>query len=141
MKALSLVQPWAWLAIHGGMTIENRSWSTSYRGRLLIHASAKLTAETLYRARAWVHETIGLEAALPIPFLGGELRLGGIIGAVTLVDVLRPTGMPTRRWHMPGAYGFVLADPEPLPFRACKGTGNMWGRFVIRDGLVVEVTA
>jgi len=39
MKALSLPQPWAMLVIMGVKEIEKRSWSTAYRGPMLIHAS------------------------------------------------------------------------------------------------------
>ena len=38
MKALSIKQPWAWAIIHAGKNVENRTWATSYRGPLLIHA-------------------------------------------------------------------------------------------------------
>lgn len=39
MKALSLTQPYATLVSLGAKRIETRSWATSYRGRLLIHAA------------------------------------------------------------------------------------------------------
>lgn len=39
MKALTVKQPWAGLIIAGGKDIENRTWRTSYRGRVLIHAA------------------------------------------------------------------------------------------------------
>lgn len=39
MKALTLWQPWASLVALGVKTIETRSWSTSYRGPLAIHAA------------------------------------------------------------------------------------------------------
>lgn len=39
MKALSLKQPWASMVANGTKTIETRSWRTSYRGPLAIHAS------------------------------------------------------------------------------------------------------
>lgn len=39
MKALTLWQPWASLIALGVKTIETRSWSTSYRGPLAIHAA------------------------------------------------------------------------------------------------------
>lgn len=39
MKALSLTQPWATLVALGAKRFETRSWATSYRGRLAIHAS------------------------------------------------------------------------------------------------------
>jgi activating signal cointegrator 1 len=40
MKAISLLQPWATLVAIGAKRVETRSWSTSYRGMLAIHASA-----------------------------------------------------------------------------------------------------
>lgn len=39
MKAISLWQPWATLVAIGAKKIETRSWSTSYRGPLAIHAA------------------------------------------------------------------------------------------------------
>jgi len=39
MKAISLIQPWANMIASGKKTIETRTWSTQYRGDLLICAS------------------------------------------------------------------------------------------------------
>ena len=39
MKSLSLWQPWASLVALGIKTVETRSWATSYRGPLAIHAA------------------------------------------------------------------------------------------------------
>jgi hypothetical protein len=39
MKCLTLTQPWASLVAVGAKRIETRSWHTSYRGPLAIHAS------------------------------------------------------------------------------------------------------
>jgi len=33
MKALSILQPWAWLVVNGHKDIENRTWGTGFRGR------------------------------------------------------------------------------------------------------------
>ncbi len=44
MKALTIRQPWASLIAHGVKTIETRSWKTSYRGPIAIHAGAKRPA-------------------------------------------------------------------------------------------------
>jgi len=41
MKAISLHQPWASMIAHGQKTIETRSWSTGYRGELLICSTKK----------------------------------------------------------------------------------------------------
>ena len=39
MRVLSLTQPWATLVAIGAKQIETRSWGTSYRGPLAIHAA------------------------------------------------------------------------------------------------------
>ncbi|GHT65427.1 hypothetical protein FACS1894110_07270 [Spirochaetia bacterium] len=41
MKTLSIRQPYATLVCRGIKTVENRTWDTKYRGKLLIHASGK----------------------------------------------------------------------------------------------------
>jgi len=38
-KTLSIRAPWWWAILYAGKDIENRDWSTNYRGRLFIHAS------------------------------------------------------------------------------------------------------
>lgn len=45
VKALSLWEPWASLMRYGVKKIETRSWSTGYRGLLLICASKRWTRE------------------------------------------------------------------------------------------------
>ena len=44
MKTIFIRQPFASLICRGIKTIENRSWDTTYRGKLLIHASGKPVA-------------------------------------------------------------------------------------------------
>ena len=41
MKAISIIEPWATLIKEKKKFIETRSWQTSYRGELYIHASSK----------------------------------------------------------------------------------------------------
>lgn len=41
MKVLSIIEPWATLIKEKKKVIETRSWKTSYRGELYIHASNK----------------------------------------------------------------------------------------------------
>jgi hypothetical protein len=41
MKTITIKQPWASLIIDGAKDIENRSWQTKFRGRVLVHAAAK----------------------------------------------------------------------------------------------------
>ncbi len=41
MKVLTLWEPWATLLVHGVKIFETRSWETSFRGPLLIHAAKR----------------------------------------------------------------------------------------------------
>lgn len=45
MKAITIKQPWASLIVVGIKDVENRTWKTNFRGRVLIHASAKADKE------------------------------------------------------------------------------------------------
>lgn len=45
MKTLTLTQPWASLVALGQKNIETRSWRTSYRGPLAIHAAKGMSKE------------------------------------------------------------------------------------------------
>jgi len=38
VKALSVRAPWWWAILHLGKDIENRDWSTNYRGKIYLHA-------------------------------------------------------------------------------------------------------
>ena len=83
MKALTLHQPWASLVAVGVKTIETRSWSTKYRGRLAIHAGArKPTMDAVY-APALAEGWRWLEGAGLVP-----LPLGAVVATCELVDVV-----------------------------------------------------
>lgn len=112
MKALSIRQPWAWLIIHGGKDIENRSWHTKLRGRFLVHASKGMTKKEWSDAVVFCNEH-----RLVLPPHWSRLQRGGIIGSVDLVDSVDTSDSP---WYM-GQKAFVLRDPQPLPFAPLKG--------------------
>lgn len=120
MKALSIKQPWAWLIIHGGKDIENRTWHTSFRGRFYVHASKSMTRRD-YQFAAEYAAKIGVQ----VPPADQLLR-GGIIGSVNLVD---STSHHTSPWYM-GEKALVLEDPKPLPFYQVKG---QLGFFYVAD--------
>ena len=40
-KAISIKQPWSFLIASGIKDVENRTWQTKFRGRVLLHAGAK----------------------------------------------------------------------------------------------------
>lgn len=104
MKALSIRQPWASLIISGAKDIENRTWSTTHRGPLLIHASKRVDIDA---------DTRGLLTRAEID----ALPRGGIIGAVMVIDCV--TSSPSV-WFT-GPIGWRLEDPRALPFIAYRG--------------------
>lgn len=106
MKAISIQQPWAHLIVHGYKPIENRTWTTEYRGPLLIHASLKMSVAV---------ETI--EQAFGVAIDRRMLHFGAIIGCVDLVDVIKKSDSP---WFE-GPYGFVLRNPSLLKPAAWRG--------------------
>ncbi|HVN71159.1 MAG TPA: ASCH domain-containing protein [Desulfomonilia bacterium] len=108
MFALSIRQPWAWLIVHGGKDVENRTWRTDIRGRFLIHAGYVLDEA----GHAYVKKHIGID--LPDP---DALKRGGIIGFADLTDCVAKYESP---WFT-GPYGFVLSHAKPLPFIAIPG--------------------
>lgn len=52
--ALSIRQPWAWLIIHGGKDIENRTWPTRFRGRVAVHAGKGMTRDEYEAAMLFI---------------------------------------------------------------------------------------
>jgi hypothetical protein len=113
MKALSIRQPWAWLILHAGKDVENRRWTTSFRGRVLIHASKGMTREEYDEADS----TLGFaNYKIDIPDFDALAR-GGIVGSVEIVDCVERSD---SAWFC-GPFGFVLRDPKPLPFVPCRG--------------------
>jgi len=106
MKALSIRQPLAHLIAEGVKTIENRTWRTSYRGPLLIHAGTR-----------WYDEPVGeieKRHGIAIP---RDLALGGIVGVADLVDIVDRSDDP----YFVGPFGWVLANARALPFHALRG--------------------
>lgn len=117
-KALSIMQPWAWLIVNGHKDIENRDWTTRYRGPVAIHAGKKVDWDcgaSLWEANA--HPVTG-EALTFDPQPGGRMPdTGGIVGVAEIVDCVDSSGSP---WFV-GRYGFVIRNARPVPFIAVKG--------------------
>jgi hypothetical protein len=101
MKIITIRQPWAHLIVNGGKSIENRTWATSYRGPVLIHASLN------------VNRALCLKHRLD----PDTLPRGGVVGIAEIADCVNKH---SSRWFL-GPYGFVLRKRRPLPFIKWKG--------------------
>jgi hypothetical protein len=95
MKALSLWQPWATLVAIGAKEYETRSWATTYRGPLVIHAARRPDeAAALERAIQtadlpvmcpFIEYAVKVYAARPFTL---PLPLGAALCIVDLVSVV-----------------------------------------------------
>jgi hypothetical protein len=110
VKALSLKPPWPWVILNGFKPVENRSWTTKYRGPLLIHQSKT------FDWAGW--NFIQKRHRLPLDCAKDK---GCLVGRVDLVDVVREHPSP---WAF-GPYVWVLRNPEkfskPIPWRGQLG--------------------
>lgn len=104
--ALSIMQPWTWLIAAGHKDIENRSWPTRFRGRVLLHAGKKFDGPDDAQEWGW-----------PDIERPEDFDMGGIVGEAEIVDCVTISASP---WFF-GPYGFVIRHARLLPFRPCRG--------------------
>jgi len=134
MKVLSVRQPWSYLIVAGYKDIENRTWRTSYRGPLLIHASlGKDPEDFMPRQREYIES-----AGIVIPN-DNDLPRGAIVGAVTLTEVYsdgRDDGKNSPWFE--GPYGFKMEDAvefeQPIQCRGQLGIRD------VSDSLMARVS-
>jgi len=110
---LSIQQPWAWAILHAGKDCENRTWRSSFRGPLLIHASKTISPGGYLAVKDLCPGVPAVE----------ELPRGGIVGQARLVDVVQDYSSP---WAEPGGYHWILVDVCCLPFFPCLGRQGLF---------------
>jgi hypothetical protein len=147
MKTLTLTQPWASLVAIGAKRVETRSWTTSYRGQIAIHAAKGFPKEA--KELVWQEPFQDcLREAQIIRFniflgIAGEgeayLPTGCVIATAAISDIWeikRPGdaekwGLSTQELafgnYQPGRYAWFLRDITPLPEPvAAKGSLGLW---------------
>lgn len=150
-RVVTLTQPWATLIAVGAKHIETRSWATSYRGPLLIHAAAGLGPvggraglydlafsdpdgyfyQVLKKVNIFCIDDLPRGAIvarcnlLDCVWIGHEWPDNQLVSQATqhrLTDQERAFGDYT-----PGRYAWLLADvrriPRPIP---AKGALGLW---------------
>ncbi len=132
MKALTLTQPWASLVAIGAKRIETRSWSTSYRGPLAIHA-----------AKGFPRDAQELSRCIRLSVLFGphyEYPRGAVIATCRLVACVRTEELLSRPAYAadmteqeemfgnydPGRWGWMLADIKGVAPEPAKGALGLW---------------
>lgn len=120
MKAITIKQPWASLICQGIKDIENRTWPTKFRGRVLVHAGAKNFDFSHSMTSEYQREFIkGIEK----PYVKGS-----IIGSVEIIDCIKSNAdLKNSPWGDFYCYHWILANPilfpEPIP---AKGKLSFW---------------
>jgi hypothetical protein len=121
IKALSLKQPYAWLIANGYLLVDDRTWGTQYRGKILIHAS-----KGLYES---YYDYLKANTDIPLPSKD-KMEYGGVVGIANLVLCCQPGQIPAgihpeQRAHFGGVhdeyYGFLFEEATPLPLMPCRG--------------------
>lgn len=105
MTALSIRQPWAFAILNLGKTCENRTWSTPYRGPIVVHAGRQIDHEGIAYLR---------ERGFYVP---AHLVTGAYLGYVTITGCRQSTvaerfGRGGDPWAT-GPWCFELAAPSP----------------------------
>lgn len=146
MKALTLTQPWATLVAIGAKRIETRSWFTSYRGPLAIHAAKGFPKWARdFTAEPVCYEAVKVSGPYPMMYAayptGAVLATCRLVAVKLIVDSRTAIGMCADAPRMlpppepevsfgdyePGRYAWILEDvrqfPEPIP---TKGALGLW---------------
>lgn len=103
IPCLSIRQPYAWLIVQGIKPVENRTWATKFRGRVLIHAGVT------YAKRDHAYD-LDVWGSRGFPE-SREAMLGGIVGEAVIVDCVK--SHPSQFFF--GPYGFVLEQAKAYP--------------------------
>lgn len=126
IKAITLWQPWASFMAWGLKKNETRSWATSYRGPLAIHAAANSPRDYPIQLLEFAPTHMGLVKYWP---------KGVILCVVDLVECIKISGIisdPIDRETMMGDYSkgrfiwltkMIEVFNEPIP---CKGHQGLW---------------
>lgn len=124
IPALTISQPYAEAVLSGRKTIETRTWTTTHRGWLAVHAGGAWWRERALGKHAAQREAeeVARRLGLPLPVTAYPRR--ALVGIVRIVDcfpfdadsweAMRPQHGVAESWR-PGLVGWHLTDPRPLP--------------------------
>ncbi len=127
MKVLSLKEPYATLVKENKKLVETRSWKTTYRGELYIHASTTKISKECRENK----ELMALIENIPLNF-------GNIICKCKLVDCIYMTKDYVENMqknnqqeyicgvYAEGRYAWILEDIKPIKPIKAKGQLQIW---------------
>lgn len=154
-RALSVWPEWPWAMIHLDKDLENRGQDIprTMRGvRFALHAGAHIGGrpgknaridgiagmlQTAAESALWSvcpardpdgHSYVALTKGDKVVKLdAAKIVTSAIVATVVVRETLRPMDRPKRAWHVPGQWGWQLADLQvletPIP---CGGMQGFW---------------
>lgn len=122
MKAITLIQPWASLICDGRKKIETRSWPTSFRGRIAIHAGMK----------------VDRDACIKFGYDPDKIETGKVLCTAVLVQCVQfpSSKAPPDDYgdFAPGRWGWILKEVKVLNNpKPAKGKLGLWNYEEIDD--------
>jgi len=119
MKALTVCQPYAELIARGDKPIENRTWSTPYRGRLMIHAG---------KSRDWLGDSAGYRLDPSTFAMGAVVATAEVVACL---NIRAPWPMAYAdlqiHEHANGPWCWILEDVQRLRRPVfCQGAQGLW---------------
>lgn len=124
MKVLSVKQPWAALLVNGIKDIENRTRRTTFRGRILIHASSAKMSGSIADYLNQSQTMAMMNSQVDVDKLRETLKTGHIIGSVEIYDCVKDDDSV---WAENSVWNWKVRNPVLFnkPIRA-KGKLGLW---------------
>jgi hypothetical protein len=138
-KAISIWQPWATAIALGLKRNETRSWSTPYRGPILVCASKRWNPE-LEERQEWLAENLremfGPHTDLvlefnAVPVLGAIVAIADLVECSPTIDAVKFSGSLDQRIELMlgdftvGRFAWQIENvrrlPQPVPCRGQQG--------------------
>lgn len=138
VKAITLIQPWATLIAQGEKWIETRSWATSHRGKLAIHAGKKIDYEACKQPeikKALIEHGYDDPRELPTSSVIAICVMGDCIKMVESTDSVFKAKVPGYTFtekeqafgdYAPGRYAWMLASTKAITPVTAKGALRLW---------------
>lgn len=124
MKVLSVKQPWAALLVNGIKDIENRTRRTTFRGRILIHASSAKMSGSIADYLNQRQTMAMMDSQVDVDNLRETLKTGYIIGSIEIYDCVKGDDSV---WAENNVWNWKVRNPVLFnkPIRA-KGKLGLW---------------
>jgi hypothetical protein len=134
MKTITIKQPFAYLICSGIKDVENRTWKTNFRGRVLIHATAKFDknfakceALDMFFTEEQIKQIDNYSSNVLCgsKYTDDSLHTSAIIGSVEIVDCVK--NHPSI-WAIQDMYHWILSNPILFvnPVKNIKGKLSFW---------------